>query len=487
MVNSQNPQAGGFYGLGIAPSLLDVIARLKYTTPTPIQQKAIPVAVQGLDVIGIAQTGTGKTLAFSVPMLMRIAATKGKGLVLLPTRELALQVEEMLQKIGGQAGLRTAVLIGGASMGNQISAIKKNPHVIVATPGRLNDHLEQRTVDLSKVAVLVLDEADRMLDMGFAPQINRILKHVPKERQTMLFSATMPPEISKMAAQYMATPVRVEIARAGTAAEGVEQELFVVEKPDKIRLLERLLNEYHGTVLVFSRTKHGASKIARMLKKMSFTAAEIHSNRSLSQRRDALDGFKSGKYRVLVATDIAARGIDVTGIELVVNFDLPDQAEDYVHRIGRTGRAGMAGKAISFATPDQGKDVREIEKLVRTQLNITKTPELPAARKLDMSDMPEREERRFGGRPGVGGRRGTYAPRPAQSPNKVRSTSVPGASAPRPSYDSEYRRDKGAKAERPQGARPPARAGQGTHRSGGQGGSRKPKMAPRKFFGGMGV
>jgi len=317
------------------------------------------------------------------------------------------------------------------------------------------------------------------------PQINRILKHVPAKRQTMLFSATMPPEISKMAAQYMAMPVRVEIARSGTAAERVEQELFVVEKSDKIRLLERLLNEYHGTVLVFSRTKHGASKIARMLKKMDFTAAEIHSNRSLSQRKEALEGFKNGKYRILVATDIAARGIDVTGIELVVNFDLPDQAEDYVHRIGRTGRAGLTGKAISFATPDQGKDVREIEKLVRTQLNITKTPELPAARKLDLSDdRPEREERRFGGRSGGGrsggGRSGGHAPRGGGSATgKPRSTSVPGEGAPRSSYDSEYRRDKGEKG----GHGKPSHGG---GRSGGHGG-RKPKMAPRKFFGGMGV
>src|SRR3989339_1589993 len=399
-----------FGGLGIAPKILDAILKLGFIEPTPIQRKAIPIAAQGQDVIGIAQTGTGKTLAFSIPMLMRLAATKGRGLVLLPTRELALQVDETLQKIGKQAGLRTAVLIGGASIGNQISAIKKNPHVIVATPGRLNDHLDQRSVDLSNVTVLVLDEADRMLDMGFAPQINRVLKHVPPKRQTLLFSATMPPEISKIAANYMAMPVRVEIARSGTAAEGVAQELFVVEKSDKIRLLEKLLNEYHGTVLVFSRTKHGATKISRMLTKMDFTAAEIHSNRSLSQRREALEGFKNGKYRVLVATDIAARGIDVTGIELVINFDLPDQAEDYVHRIGRTGRAGMAGKAISFATPDQGKDVREIEKLVRIQLNITKTPDLPPARKLDMSDAGDRDSRSFSRRPHGG--HGGGAPRP---------------------------------------------------------------------------
>ncbi len=506
MTNQNDPQNGGFYGLGIAPSLLDVIARLKYTTPTPIQHKAIPIAVQGKDVIGIAQTGTGKTLAFTIPMLMRLAATKGKGLILLPTRELALQVDETLQKIGKQAGLRTAVLIGGASMHMQNQAIKKNPHVIVATPGRLNDHLDSKTVMLDKVTVLVLDEADRMLDMGFAPQINRILKHVPKERQTMLFSATMPPEISKMAAQYMAMPVRVEIARAGTAAEKVEQELFVVSKNDKLRLLDKLLQEYHGTVLVFSRTKHGATKICRALKKMNYTSAEIHSNRSLSQRREALDGFKNGKYRVLVATDIAARGIDVIGIELVLNFDLPDQAEDYVHRIGRTGRAGMVGKAISFATPDQGKDVREIEKLVRIQLAITKTPTLPPARAQEAFDSRdhEREQRGFGGRRSShsSGRSSTTphpstTPRPAhqsrsshvprhapRNPNAARFTSTPGERAPKqaprsgstsipgtkPNYDSEYRKDKGAKG--------------GGHKKPGGG---RPPRGPRQFFGGMGV
>ena len=515
MTNTQSPSGEGFYGLGIAPSLLEVLAKLKYTTTTPIQRKAIPVAVQGQDVIGIAQTGTGKTLAFSIPMLMRLAATKGRGLVLLPTRELALQVEETLAKLGKQAGLRTAVLIGGASMNMQIQKIKANPHVIVATPGRLNDHLEQKTVKLDTVSVLVLDEADRMLDMGFAPQINRILKHVPKERQTMLFSATMAPEISKMAATYMAMPVRVEIARAGTAADQVAQELFVVHKNDKLRLLDKLLQEYHGTVLVFSRTKHGATKICKSLKKMGYTATEIHSNRSLNQRKEALEGFKSGKYRVLVATDIAARGIDVIGIELVLNFDLPDQAEDYVHRIGRTGRAGRSGRAISFATPEQGRDVRDIEKLVRTQLNITKTPELPPARGHVTSEELEREERNnFGGsrHQQRGGRREQPKPfgRPSRFPatangaprgasgrsfgtggaTPTRSTSTPGERAPqqaqrsgstsipgtKPNYDNEYRRDKGAKASsggRPAGGRPA--------------GGRRPKMAPRKFFGGMGV
>ncbi len=370
----------GFYGLGIAPKMLEILWKLKFKTPTPIQQKSIPIAIEGKDIIGVAQTGTGKTLAFGIPLIQRLAQAKGKGLVILPTRELALQADEVFQQVGRPIGLRTAVLIGGASMNLQIQALRRNPHVLIVTPGRLIDHLEQKTVNLSDVKILVLDEADRMLDMGFAPQIKRILQTVPKERQAMLFSATMPSEILKIASTYMKLPVQIEIARSGTTAEKVTQELFVVKKEDKSRLLDKILTEHRGSVLVFSRTKHGATKIARSIRNMGHSSAEIHSNRSLNQRREALDGFKSGKYRVLVATDIAARGLDVKDIELVINYDLPSQAEDYVHRIGRTGRAGQTGHAISIATPDQRKEVQEIERLTRSYLPITKLPELPAAR-----------------------------------------------------------------------------------------------------------
>lgn len=331
--------------------------------------------------IGIAQTGTGKTLAFGIPMIQRLAQVKGRGLIVLPTRELALQVDEALHKIGRGIGLRTAVLIGGQSMQPQLQALRKNPHIIIVTPGRLIDHLEQRTLTLHDVRILILDEADRMLDMGFAPQINKILLAVPKERQTMLFSATMPDDIVRIATKHMQLPVRVEIARAGTTADNVTQELYVVPKESKMRLLEKILGEYRGPILVFSRTKHGAKKIARALKQIGHSAADIHSDRSLSQRREALQGFKSGKYRILVATDIAARGIDVTGIEVVLNFDLPSQAEDYVHRIGRTARAGHGGTAISFATPDQQRDVRDIERLIRASLKMKPLPsDLPPSR-----------------------------------------------------------------------------------------------------------
>jgi ATP-dependent RNA helicase RhlE len=366
--------ASGFHGLGLAPKILAALTRLHFTTPTPIQSKAIPIAASGKDVIGIAQTGTGKTLAFSLPMIQQISHTKKVGLVILPTRELAGQVEETLKKIGGPFGLRCALLIGGASMGMQLQQLSRRPHVIIGTPGRIVDHLERKSLRLEQVGVVVLDEADRMLDMGFAPQINRIMKHVPSQRQTMLFSATMPVEIVKIAQAYMKMPVRVEVAQAGTVAEKINQELFIISKESKPKLLDTLLTQYAGTVLVFTRTKYGAKKVCRTIAQWGHPVAEIHSNLSLSQRRRSLEGFRSGKYRVLVATDIAARGIDVTNIELVINYDLPDNLDDYVHRVGRTGRAGKAGQAISFVVPEERGKIRILERLVRTALKVSPLP-----------------------------------------------------------------------------------------------------------------
>lgn len=380
MLDNNQTEELTFSNLGLAPNLLAVLERNNFTVPTPIQHKAIPIAIQGKDVMGIAQTGTGKTLAFSLPMLQQIAQTKKRGLVILPTRELAIQVDKTLQNLGKDFGLRRALLIGGASMNLQLNEIRRNPHVVIGTPGRIIDHIERGSLNLRGIGVLVLDEADHMLDMGFAPQIKRILQGVPKERQTMLFSATMPPEIVRIASSYMKIPVRVEIAPPGTVIELIEHELFVVQKDQKNRLLDKILDDYIGTILIFSRTKHGAKKICRAIRAMSHTAAEIHSNLSLAQRRKSLDGFKTGEYRILVATDIAARGIDVTNIELVINYDLPDNLDDYVHRVGRTGRAGKVGKAISFVTPDQRGKIRGIEKLVKSTLNISPLPQLPKAR-----------------------------------------------------------------------------------------------------------
>lgn len=364
-----------FYNLGIAPKILELIEHMKFKIPTPIQYKAIPIAIEGKDIIGVAQTGTGKTLAFGIPMIQRLVQVPGRGLILAPTRELAIQVDEAIQKIGYAFGMRTAVLIGGASMYNQVQALRRHPRIIIATPGRLIDHLGQRTLNLNDVKILVLDEADRMLDMGFAPQIEEILKYVPRERQTMLFSATIPEKIVRIAAAYMKLPVNVEITRSGTVVEQIVQELFIVRKEEKSKLLIKILDQYHGTVLLFSRTKRGAARITKGLRGLGYYAAEIHSDRSLVQRREALEGFKRGKYRILVATDIAARGIDVRGIELVLNYDLPDDTENYVHRIGRTGRAGDPGRAISFVMPEQRKEVYNIERLIRKTLPFRKHPQ----------------------------------------------------------------------------------------------------------------
>lgn len=374
---ASNSTSSGFREIGISPALLKILDSRKITSPTPIQHQAIPSALQGKDLIGIAQTGTGKTFAFGLPMLQQLAEGKKRALIVLPTRELAYQVEESLAPFAKALGMKTAVFVGGASMGLQKRMIKNNPRILIATPGRLNDHLQQKTVTLREVEILVLDEADRMLDMGFKKQINSILDEVPRERQTLLFSATMPQEIMQLATAQMHMPLRIEVAQEGTTAEKVEQELIIVRQPDKKTLLNAIAKEHDGHILVFSRTKHGAKKITRALNDSRFTAAEIHSNRSLVQRRAALEGFKTGKYRILVATDIASRGIDVSNITLVINYDLPDDPAEYVHRIGRTGRAGREGKAISFATPTQAKNIRDIERLIRTPLPRKQHTSLP--------------------------------------------------------------------------------------------------------------
>ncbi|MBN1474027.1 MAG: DEAD/DEAH box helicase, partial [Syntrophaceae bacterium] len=374
MNQNLQPQNTGFYGLGITPVFLKTLEKLEFKEPTPIQRQAMPVAIEGKDVVGIAQTGTGKTIAFGIPMLQRLNQTKGRGLVVVPTRELAIQVDDALHQVGLGIGLKTAVLIGGTAIRPQIQALNRNPHIIIATPGRLNDHLEQRTARLSNVNVVVLDEADRMLDMGFEPQIRRIFNVLPHNRQTMLFSATIPHAIMTMATKYMKLPIRIEVAPTGTTVASVTQEIFIVSKDVKPRLAEKLLKQYHGPTLIFTRTKRGASKLTRTLCSIGHRAAEIHSNRSLNQRREALEGFKSGKYRILVATDVASRGIDVIGIELVINYDLPDNSEDYVHRIGRTARAGANGHAISFVTSEQRRDVQRIERLIRKSLPISPLP-----------------------------------------------------------------------------------------------------------------
>ncbi|MFA4859096.1 MAG: DEAD/DEAH box helicase [Candidatus Margulisiibacteriota bacterium] len=373
-----NPEPG-FFGLGIAPKILEILDSIKFKTPTPIQRKAIPLAIEGKDVIGIAQTGTGKTHAFAIPMIQHLAQQPGVALVLAPTRELAQQIDEAIRGLANPFGLKTACLIGGVPIRPQEEALRRRPRIIIATPGRYLDHQSNHNLMLIRVGMLVIDEADRMLDMGFAPQVERILATLPRGRQTMLFSATMPAAIMRMVNTYMQLPVHVEIAPSGTTAEGIAQELYIVKRETKLALLSKILADHHGSVLLFTRTKHLARKISRAIREMGHRAAEIHSDRSMAQRKEALAGFKSGRYRILVATDIASRGIDVTKIELVINYDLPDDVENYVHRIGRTGRAGCLGRAISFATPDQRRDVKSIESLIRKQLPIAKHPEIPSA------------------------------------------------------------------------------------------------------------
>ncbi len=389
-----------FFGLGIAPKIIDTLTILKFKHATPIQHQAIPLALEGKDVMGIAQTGTGKTMAFAIPTVQKLAQNKDKALVVVPTRELALQVEESFFKIGRPFGIKTAVLIGGDPIKNQLRVLAGHPRVLIATPGRLIDLMEQRKVHLSEMKILVLDEADRMFDMGFSDQIDVILKALPKDRQTMLFSATMPPGIILIARRHMRMPVSVEIAPTGTTAEGVTHELFIVKNEMKRVLLEKLLAQFRGSVLLFCRTKMSARRIAGVLRQGDHRAAEIHSDRSLSQRREALEGFKRGKYRILVATDIAARGIDVKGIELVINYDLPDETENYIHRIGRTGRAGCPGHAISFATSDQKQDVVNIERLIKLALPISQHPDIPAAEFAQKSQDAGRYRRGASGRPG---------------------------------------------------------------------------------------
>lgn len=361
-----------FHNMGIDVKIADELEKSGITVPTPIQEKAVPLALAGSDVIGIAKTGTGKTLAFGIPLIQGIYRYGGKALIVVPVRELAMQVDEALEKICDIFGIKTAVLIGGADMENQVSRLSRNPSIITATPGRLIDHMHRGSVTTADVSYLVLDEADRMLDLGFAREVSEILRNIPKHRQTFLFSATMPADIIKIAETHMNNPVTVEISPSGTAAELVEQELYVIREEAKKIVTADLLSQHSGPVLVFTRTKKGASIAARAIKRAGFTAAEIHSDRGQSEREKALTGFKSGKYRVLVATDIAARGIDVTGIELVINYDLPDEALNYIHRIGRTGRAGKRGKSVTLATPEQAAGVKSIEKIMNKEIPVLK-------------------------------------------------------------------------------------------------------------------
>ena len=361
-----------FTDLPLTPAMRDAIAGAGFSIPTPIQAEAIGPILEGRDLIGCAQTGTGKTAAFAVPTIERLTGAGprpstgvGSGpraLVLAPTRELALQIAETFDTLGGARGLKTVVLIGGEAMGPQLAGLQRRPDVIVATPGRLFDHLERRTATLGSIRIVVLDEADRMLDMGFAPQVERILRVTPLDRQTLCFSATMPPEVDRLVRRHLVRPVRVEVGTVAKPVAKVTQVLYPADGLKKTPLLLRLLGEERGRTLVFTRTKHRADRVARAVLAAGHRVARLHADRSMSQRREALDGFRSGRYRVLIATDIAARGIDVPEIAHVVNFDLPGTPEDYIHRIGRTARAEASGRASSLAAPEEREQLRAIER-----------------------------------------------------------------------------------------------------------------------------
>ncbi len=378
-----------FEDLGLNAALLKAVKSEGYTTPTPIQQQAIGHVLEGRDLLGVAQTGTGKTAAFALPILQRLGSNggvprargrKARVLVLSPTRELATQIAESFATYGRHTGLRQAVIYGGVSQHPQTKAVRDGVDIIVATPGRLMDLMDQRLVTLGGIEVLVVDEADRMFDMGFINDIRKIVGTLPTARQTLLFSATMPEDIRKLADKILRDPVRVQIASKSAAADTVEQAVYFVAKKNKPALLKHLIEQGQITrALVFTRTKHGADKVARHLSKSGIRAEAIHGDKTQSARQRALANFKSQKPPVLVATDVAARGLDIDEVSHVVNYDMPNVPETYVHRIGRTGRAGAAGIALSFCDHDEREHLREIEKLLRKKTPVCDDhPEYPA-------------------------------------------------------------------------------------------------------------
>jgi ATP-dependent RNA helicase RhlE len=371
--------ASGFDELGLSPRSLAALDVAGFTSPTPVQRQAIPPALAGKDVIACAATGTGKTAAFLLPIIERLGGVRAaRALILAPTRELVIQIADHLEMLG--RGVTFVEIVGGLGMEPQTRGLRENRTVIIATPGRLIDHIERGDARLDGIQTLVLDEADRMLDMGFKPQLSRILAKLPRQRQTMLFSATMAGEVAQFARACLTDPVRVEIAKSGTVAPRAEQRVFHVPQHSKTDLLLALLAEDTASTLVFTRTKHRAEKVAKQLRRAGHEVARIHGDRSQGQRQNALDGFKTGEFRVLVATDIAARGIDVEEIGHVVNFDLSRNAEDHVHRVGRTARAEKSGRASSFCSPEEMPLLREIEKFTRTSIPRAETPrDLPAA------------------------------------------------------------------------------------------------------------
>ncbi|MBV6304826.1 DEAD/DEAH box helicase [Candidimonas humi] len=404
-----------FSDFGLHPSILQAVAETGYTTPTPIQAQAIPIVMAGRDVMGAAQTGTGKTAAFTLPILHRLMAVANtsasparhpvRALILTPTRELADQVAESVMRYSKPTPLRSAVVFGGVDIGPQRDALRRGCEVLIATPGRLLDHVEQKNVNLGQVGILVLDEADRMLDMGFLPDLDRIVRLLPERRQGLLFSATFSNEIRKLGRSFLNNPAEIEVAARNATADTVTQIAYPLAGDDKRAAVVHLIKSRGlNQVIVFSNTKIGTSRLARQLQRDGVKAESIHGDKSQLDRMKALDAFKAGELEVLVATDVAARGLDVAGIPCVINYDLPYNPEDYVHRIGRTGRAGASGEAIAFFAPDEERYLHDIEKLIKASIPRGQFSLPPSAR-------PARGSSH--GRSG-GSRHGTYGGAPAQ-------------------------------------------------------------------------
>ncbi|MBV9550994.1 MAG: DEAD/DEAH box helicase [Alphaproteobacteria bacterium] len=388
-----------FAGLGVAEPILRALAQENYTHPTPIQTRAIPALLAGRDLLGIAQTGTGKTAAFGLPLLQKLSVghvpprpKEAKALILAPTRELAVQIDESLRTYGRFLNLKRAVILGGVSQNPQVNTMRGGVDILVATPGRLLDLVQQRHIRLDAVQVLVLDEADRMFDMGFIRDVRKIVGYLPKERQSMLFSATMPDDVVKLVGDVLSNPERVEVAPQSKTADRVTQSLYYVPMPQKRQLLSALLKDVSlNRVIVFTRTKHGANRVAEHLSKTGVPAEAIHGNKSQNARQRALENFRGGKARVLVATDIAARGLDIDDVSHVINFELPQEPESYVHRIGRTARAGGDGIAISFCDQSERGLLRDIERVIR--MKITVVPhDLPELTPEELKAVEERRQ-----------------------------------------------------------------------------------------------
>ncbi|MGA2694121.1 MAG: DEAD/DEAH box helicase [Opitutaceae bacterium] len=405
-----------FTKLNLGPNFLRGVQAMGFTEPTPIQLRAIPAVLSGKDVVASAQTGTGKTAAFALPILTMLGVHKKGGprvLVLEPTRELAAQVETAFRDLGRYSDIRATVLHGGVGYGRQRSELRAGTDIVVATPGRLMDFLQEGELSLNGIQILVLDEVDRMLDMGFIHDVKRIIQKCPQKRQTLFFSATVPPEIAAVASFALRDPVRIEIGVARSVTTLITHAIYSVHQEQKFELLLALLAAIDfNSVLIFSRTKHGADRIARRLREANHSVAVLHANRSQNQRMEALEGFRSGKYEVMVATDIAARGIDVAGVTHVINYDVPENPEDYVHRIGRTGRAQAVGDAFTLATPENNADVRAIERFIGKEIPKLRLEGFVYKSASDFPPRPAPQHRRGGGGGGApAGRPSAYHPR----------------------------------------------------------------------------